>query len=195
MEEKKMNISIAPDKAAGTYSNLAVIAHSQSEFVVDFASVLPGIQQANVQSRIIMTPENTKRLLLALQDNVAKYEKQFGTVTISGAPAPGSTLPISFGLHIIISSSCVRPTLSLPPIIAVVAGIAPLARTISSTLAANSIFCGYGIPWLRIVLSSPTTGLPAANASAISGLTSRYFSKLISISFSPDPKWIRYFFI
>ena len=62
MEEKKMNISIAPDKAAGTYSNLAVIAHSPSEFVVDFASVLPGIQQANVQSRIIMTPENTKRL-------------------------------------------------------------------------------------------------------------------------------------
>lgn len=94
-----MNISIAPDKAAGTYSNLAVIAHSQSEFVVDFASVLPGLQQANVQSRIIMTPENAKRLSLALQDNIAKYEKQFGTIAMRNAsqPVPGSTFPLSFG--------------------------------------------------------------------------------------------------
>ncbi|MBQ7531782.1 MAG: DUF3467 domain-containing protein [Paludibacteraceae bacterium] len=99
MEEKKMNISIAPDKAAGTYSNLAVIAHSQNEFVVDFASVLPGMQQANVLSRIIMTPENTKRLLFALQDNLAKYEKQFGQINLSNGqkPVPGSTFPLSFG--------------------------------------------------------------------------------------------------
>ena len=99
MEEKKMNISIAPDKAAGTYSNLAVIAHSQSEFIVDFASVLPGIQQANVQNRIIMTPENAKRFLLALQDNVAKYEKQYGQISLNNRqqPVPGSTFPLSFG--------------------------------------------------------------------------------------------------
>lgn len=94
-----MNISITPEKAAGTYSNLAVIAHSQNEFVVDFAAVLPGMQQANIQSRIIMTPENTKRLLLALQDNVAKYEKQFGQINLSNRqqPIPGSTFPLSFG--------------------------------------------------------------------------------------------------
>ena len=99
MEEKKMNISISPEKAAGTYSNLAIIAHAQSEFIMDFASVMPGIQQANVQSRIIMTPENAKRLLLALQDNVQKYEKQFGQITLNSRqqPIPGSTLPLSFG--------------------------------------------------------------------------------------------------
>ena len=99
MEDKKMNISIAPDKAAGTYSNLAIIAHSQSEFVVDFAGILPGMQQANVQSRIIMTPENTKRLLLALQENVAKYEKQYGQISLNNKqqPVPGSTFPLSFG--------------------------------------------------------------------------------------------------
>ena len=93
-----MNISIAPDKAAGTYSNLAIIAHSKSEFILDFASVLPGIQQANVQSRVIMTPENAKRLLGALQDNRAKYEKQFGTISLNnGNVIPGSTYPLSFG--------------------------------------------------------------------------------------------------
>ena len=99
MEEKKLSINIAPDKAAGVYSNLAVIAHSQTEFIVDFASVLPGVQQANVQSRVIMTPENAKRLLFALQDNLAKYEKQFGTINLNNGqkPVPGSTFPLSFG--------------------------------------------------------------------------------------------------
>ena len=99
MEEKKMNISIAPDKAAGTYSNLAIIAHSQAEFIIDFAGMLPGMQQANVNSRIIMTPENAKRLLFALQDNMAKYEKQFGTINLNNSqkPIPGSTFPLSFG--------------------------------------------------------------------------------------------------
>ena len=94
-----MNISISPEKAAGTYSNLAIIAHSQAEFIVDFASVMPAMQQANVQSRIIMTPENAKRLLLALQDNVSKYEKQFGQITLNTRqqPVPGSTFPLSFG--------------------------------------------------------------------------------------------------
>lgn len=97
MEEKKMNINISPDMAAGVYSNLAIIAHSPSEFILDFASMMPGTKDAAVRSRVIMTPENAKKLLFALQDNFAKYEKQFGTVTISGTPAPGSTLPISFG--------------------------------------------------------------------------------------------------
>lgn len=99
MEEKKLSINLSPDKAAGTYSNLAVIAHSQTEFIVDFASHLAGMQQANVQSRIIMTPENAKRLLFALQDNLAKYEKQFGTIDLNNGkkPIPGSTYPLSFG--------------------------------------------------------------------------------------------------
>ena len=97
-EEKKMNITLAPDKAAGVYSNLAIIAHGPQEFVLDFASMLPGPQQAAVLSRVIMTPENAKKVLFALQDNVRKYEEQYGKIEIKqNAPLPGSTLPLSFG--------------------------------------------------------------------------------------------------
>lgn len=97
-EEKKMNIALAPDKAAGVYSNLAIIAHGPQEFVLDFASMLPGPQQASVLSRVIMTPENAKKVLFALQDNVRKYEEQYGKIEIKqNAPVPESTLPLSFG--------------------------------------------------------------------------------------------------
>lgn len=97
MEEQKLNINLSPEVAEGSYSNLAIVAHSSSEFVVDFMRMMPGQKSANVQSRIIMTPENTKKLLFALQENVAKYEKQFGSIKINGTPAPGSTFPMSFG--------------------------------------------------------------------------------------------------
>ena len=97
MEEQKLSINVPAEVADGIYSNIAVIAHSPSEFTIDFVAMLPGMKQANVKSRIVLNPQNAKKLLFALQDNFAKYEKQFGTVTISGAPAPGSTLPISFG--------------------------------------------------------------------------------------------------
>lgn len=97
MEEQKLNINLSPEVAEGSYSNLAIVAHSSSEFVVDFVRMMPGQKSANVQSRIIMTPENTKKLLFALQENVVKYEKQFGNIKINGTPAPGSTFPMSFG--------------------------------------------------------------------------------------------------
>ena len=97
MEDQKLNINLSPEVAEGTYSNLAIVAHSSSEFVVDFVRMMPGQKNANVQSRIIMTPENTKKLLFALQENVVKYEKQFGSIKINGTPAPGSTFPMSFG--------------------------------------------------------------------------------------------------
>lgn len=97
MEEQKLNINLSPEVAEGSYSNLAIVAHSSSEFVVDFVRMMPGQKSANVQSRIIMTPENTKKLLFALQENVVKYEKQFGSIKINGTPAPGSTFPMSFG--------------------------------------------------------------------------------------------------
>ena len=87
MEEQKLNINLSPEMAEGTYSNLAIVAHSSSEFVVDFVRMMPGQKSANVQSRVIMTPENTKKLLFALQENVAKYEKQFGTIKLNGTPA------------------------------------------------------------------------------------------------------------
>ena len=97
MEEKKLNINLSPEMAEGTYANLAIIAHSSSEFVVDFVRMMPGLQQANVKSRVILTPEHAKKLLFALQDNVAKYEQQFGKIQINGNPGPGSTIPMSFG--------------------------------------------------------------------------------------------------
>ena len=97
MEEQKLNINLSPEIAEGNYSNLAIVAHSSSEFVVDFVRMMPGQKSANVQSRIIMTPENTKKLLFALQENVTKYEKQFGAIKLNGTPTPGSTIPMSFG--------------------------------------------------------------------------------------------------
>ncbi len=97
MEENKMQINLSPEMAEGTYANLAIIAHSSSEFVLDFVRAMPGLQQASVKSRIILTPEHAKRLLFALQDNIAKYEKQFGKIELPGQPAPGSAYPLSFG--------------------------------------------------------------------------------------------------
>ena len=85
MEKQQNNIQIelTDDVAQGIYSNLAVIAHSSSEFVVDFVRMMPGVPKAKVKSRIILTPEHAKRLMLALIDNVKKYESQFGGITIS----------------------------------------------------------------------------------------------------------------
>ena len=97
MEEQKLNINLTPEMAEGTYANLAIIAHSNSEFVMDFVRMMPGQKNANVQSRVIMTPDNAKKLLFALQENIAKFEKQNGTIKINGTPAPGSTIPMSFG--------------------------------------------------------------------------------------------------
>lgn len=97
MEEQKININLTPEMANGKYVNLAIIAHSPSEFVVDFVCMMPGQKEANVQSRVVMTPENVKKLLFALQENVSKYEKQFGAIKLNGTPAPGSTIPMSFG--------------------------------------------------------------------------------------------------
>ncbi|MBQ8101051.1 MAG: DUF3467 domain-containing protein [Paludibacteraceae bacterium] len=97
MEEQKLQINLSPEVAEGTYANLAIIAHSSSEFVLDFVRTMPGVKQANVKSRIILTPEHAKRLLFALQDNVGKYEQQFGKIELNGRPAPGSTFPMSFG--------------------------------------------------------------------------------------------------
>lgn len=80
MEEKGLSIELTPDVAGGKYSNLAIISHSPTEFILDFAQMLPGNQKAKVCSRIIMHPEHAKRLLAALKDNIDKYESQFGSI-------------------------------------------------------------------------------------------------------------------
>ena len=87
MEEKKQNpisLELKPEVAKGSYSNLAIITHSRSEFIVDFATMLPGLPKPEIGSRIIMTPEHAKRLLNALQDNIIKYENQFGLINLEG---------------------------------------------------------------------------------------------------------------
>ena len=86
MEEKEIKIEIKPEIAKGIYSNLAIITHSHSEFIIDFATMLPGLQKPEVGNRIIMTPEHAKRLFLALQDNIAKYESQNGQITFANRP-------------------------------------------------------------------------------------------------------------
>ena len=93
MEKQQNNIQIelTDDVAQGIYSNLAVIAHSSSEFVVDFVRLMPGIPKAKVKSRIILTPEHAKRLMLALIDNVQKYELQIGEIKL---PDKGTAPPI-----------------------------------------------------------------------------------------------------
>ena len=85
MEEKKeISLEIRPEVAKGTYSNLAIITHSRSEFIIDFATILPGLPKPDISNRIVMTPEHAKRLLNALMDNVTKYESQFGLINLGG---------------------------------------------------------------------------------------------------------------
>ena len=79
-KQNEIKIELAPEIAAGHYSNLAVIAHSAGEFFLDFIAVSPNVQQARVQTRVIMTPENAKNLLFALRDNLTKYEATFGEI-------------------------------------------------------------------------------------------------------------------
>ena len=78
MEEQKqtqLEIDLSHEVAQGTYANLTIIAHSTSEFIIDFIRLMPGVTKPEVKSRIILTPENAKRLMLALQDNIWKYEQ------------------------------------------------------------------------------------------------------------------------
>ncbi|MDP3441851.1 MAG: DUF3467 domain-containing protein [Ignavibacteria bacterium] len=82
MNENKnqINIELSEEVAEGTYSNLAIITHSNSEFIVDFVKLMPGVQKAKVKSRIILTPEHAKRLYKALADNIKKYEQVHGVI-------------------------------------------------------------------------------------------------------------------
>ncbi|EAY28138.1 DUF3467 domain-containing protein [Microscilla marina] len=93
-EENQINIELSEEIAEGTYVNLAMIAHSNSEFVVDFIRVMPGLPKAKVKSRIVLTPEHAKRLLDALKDNIQKYEASFGNIVSSG---DDFQFPMNFG--------------------------------------------------------------------------------------------------
>lgn len=90
--QKQLQIELKEEMAQGVYSNLAMITHSSSEFVMDFISILPGMAKAQVKSRVIMSPEHAKRLMLALQENVAKYENSFGEIDL-GRQQKGTYMP------------------------------------------------------------------------------------------------------
>ena len=88
-EKNQISLELRPEVAKGTYSNLTIITHSHSEFVIDFARVLPGMPKPDISDRIVMTPEHAKRLLNALMDNISKYESNFGPIDMGNRPAPG----------------------------------------------------------------------------------------------------------
>jgi len=96
-KQKQLNIELSEDVAQGIYSNLAVITHSSSEFVVDFVRIMPGVPKANVKSRVILTPEHAKRLLMALQDNIKKFESLHGPIKNIKPGSDPSMPPMNFG--------------------------------------------------------------------------------------------------
>ncbi|UMB53803.1 DUF3467 domain-containing protein [Lutibacter sp. A64] len=92
-KEGQINIELDDKTAEGTYSNLAIINHSVSEFIVDFVSVMPGQPKAKVKSRIILTPQHAKRLVKALADNVHRFEQSHGEIKDYEQPP----IPMNFG--------------------------------------------------------------------------------------------------
>ena len=81
--------------AMGEYANFAIITHSSSDFIVDFARVMPGLPKAQVRSRVILAPEHAKRLLAALQENIMRYENEFGPIRIPNKNAPDIVPPFN----------------------------------------------------------------------------------------------------
>lgn len=92
-QTNQLNIELTEEIADGIYSNLAIITHSNSEFVLDFVKVMPGVPKAKVKARILLTPQHAKRLMAALQDNISKYESVHGTIK----QTEGIGIPLNFG--------------------------------------------------------------------------------------------------
>lgn len=88
-QQGQLQIELPQDKAQGEYANFAIITHSSSDFVLDFARILPGVPKAQVKSRVILAPEHAKRLLMALQENIVRYEREFGQIKIPSQQEAG----------------------------------------------------------------------------------------------------------
>lgn len=93
-KENQINIELSEEIAEGIYSNLAIITHSNTEFVMDFVRVMPGVPKAKVKSRIVLTPEHAKSLLASLQDNISKFEKNVGPIKKT---EQNKGIPLNFG--------------------------------------------------------------------------------------------------
>lgn len=92
-QQGQLSIELDEKTAEGTYSNLAIINHSPSEFIVDFINIMPGVPKAKVKSRIVLTPQHAKRLLKALAENIHRYESAHGIISETEQPQ----VPITFG--------------------------------------------------------------------------------------------------
>ncbi len=92
-QDGNLNVELSEEIAEGIYSNLAIINHSPSEFVLDFIKIMPGVPKARVKSRIVLTPQHAKRFLRAMTDNVARYEQQHGDIQDVEQP----NIPLNFG--------------------------------------------------------------------------------------------------
>jgi len=93
-KQQGLQIDLPLDVAQGEYANFAIITHGSSDFIIDFARVLPGVPKAQVKSRVILAPEHAKRLLMALQENVLRYEREFGPIKIPNQE-PRTVAPFS----------------------------------------------------------------------------------------------------
>jgi hypothetical protein len=85
-QRRQIQLDLGEKEAEGIYANLAVISHSPSEFIVDFARLLPGLPKSKVFARIVMTPQNAKALLRTLESNIERYETTHGEIKLSGQP-------------------------------------------------------------------------------------------------------------
>jgi hypothetical protein len=85
---QKLQVQLDEDVAQGVYSNLVLLNHTENEFVLDFAFIQPANGRAKVRSRVISSPRHTKRLLLALQKNLERYEERFGRVDLGPDDEP-----------------------------------------------------------------------------------------------------------
>jgi len=92
-QQGQINIELDEKIAEGIYSNLAIINHSHSEFVLDFVALMPGVPKAKVKARIILTPQHAKRLLSAIAENISRFEAAYGEIKDSEQPQ----IPINYG--------------------------------------------------------------------------------------------------
>lgn len=101
-EIKKLGIDLQLEDqiAQGEYANLAIISHSSSEFVLDFAALMPGVPKAKIKSRIILAPEHAKRLLLSLQENITRYESAMGSIEIPVPPVSDDSGQVTMGFNL-----------------------------------------------------------------------------------------------
>jgi len=89
-KQNQINIELSDEMAEGIYSNLAIITHSNAEFIIDFVKMMPGVPKAKVKSRIILTPQHAKRLMGALRENIGKFEAIHGNIKESDTNTPFS---------------------------------------------------------------------------------------------------------